>query len=131
MAYKLLVVDDDRDIVEMLQKKLSAEGYDIVIAFDGEEALSKIKERDPDIILLDLVMPKMNGFEVLKEIRQKHNDRWRPVIIVSAKLELDTIRACYDLEADHYLTKPCSMENILRGINTMVSLIPLRQNTKV
>ncbi|MDP2943945.1 MAG: response regulator [Candidatus Omnitrophota bacterium] len=126
MAYKLLVVDDDRAIVEMLKQKLLEEGYEVVVAFDGEEALLKLKEDNPDVILLDLMMPKLNGFEVLREIRQIYKDRWRPVIIISAKSDLESLRACYDLEADHYLTKPCTMDNLLRGIQTMISLIPLR-----
>jgi DNA-binding response OmpR family regulator len=130
MAYKLLVVDDDRDIIEVLQKKLLQEGYNVTVAFDGEEALLKVKEEDPDVVILDLMMPKLNGFEVLKEIRDKFQDKWRPVIIVSANAELDSMKSCYNLEADHYLTKPCTMENLLRGIRTMISLIPLRQNNK-
>src|SRR3989338_9074408 len=106
MAYKLLVVDDDKAIVEMLKQKLLEEGYEVVVAFDGEEALLKLKEDNPDVILLDLMMPKLNGFDVLKEIRQIYKDRWRPVIIISAKSDLESLKTCYDLEADHYLTKP-------------------------
>jgi len=126
MAYKLLLVDDDRDIVETLQKRLRQEGYEVVAAFDGEEALVKVKEDNPDVILLDLILPKLNGFDVLKEIREKHKDKWRPVIIISAATDLEMVKKSYDLEADHYLTKPCTMENVLRGIRTMISLIPAR-----
>jgi len=127
MAYKLLVVDDDRDVVETLAKRLRLEGYEVAVAFDGEEALVKVKEENPDCILLDLMMPKLNGMEVLKEIRTKFLDKWRPVIIISAKTELDTVKDCYNLDADHYLTKPCTFENILRGVRTMISLIPIRK----
>jgi DNA-binding response OmpR family regulator len=130
MAYKVLVVDDEQDAVEVLEKKLAHEGYDVVTAFDGQEALVKMREDNPDIILLDLMLPKKNGMEVLREIRQDYKDRWRPVIIISAKHELDAIRGCYSLEADHYLTKPCTIESILRGVSTMISLIPLRQEHK-
>jgi two-component system response regulator VicR len=126
MAYKLLVVDDDKDAVETLEKRLSQEGYKVAVAFDGEEALLKIKEVDPDIILLDLMLPKLNGFEVLKEVREKYKDKWRPIIIISAETDLEAVKKSYNLEADHYLTKPCTMDNILRGIRTMISLIPLR-----
>lgn len=126
MAYKILLVDDEKDIVETLKSRLTREGYDITIAYDGEEALLKVKENNPDIVILDLMMPKLNGFEVLKKIRQDFKDRWRPVIIVSAKTELDSVKECYDAEADHYLTKPCTMDDLLRGIRTMISLIPLR-----
>jgi DNA-binding response OmpR family regulator len=127
MAYRLLLVDDDKDITETLEGHLKKHGYEIETAFDGEEALVKVKEKNPDIILLDLMLPKLNGFEVLKEIRQKYNDKWRPVIIISAKTELESVKHCYNLEADHYLTKPCSIENILHGIETMINLIPLRK----
>lgn len=127
MAYKLLIVDDDKDVVETIRERLLREGYEVTVAFDGEEALLKVKETNPDVILLDLMLPKLNGFEVLKEIKQNYKDKWIPVIIISAKRELESVKACYDLEADHYLAKPCSMENILRGIRIMISLIPLRR----
>jgi len=130
MAYKLLVVDDEQEAVEILQNRLIREGYDVVTAFDGQEAMVRMREDNPDIVLLDLMLPKKNGMEVLKEIRLDYKDKWRPVIIISAKHELDAIKGCYSLEADHYLTKPCSIENILRGISTMISLIPLRQEQK-
>jgi DNA-binding response OmpR family regulator len=126
MAYKLLVVDDDREVIATLEPRLRKEGYEVVVAFDGEEALRKVKEDNPDVILLDLMLPKMSGYEVLKEIREKHKDKWRPVIIISAKQELESVKQCYGLEADHYLTKPCGIEHILRGIQTMISLIPMR-----
>jgi len=127
MAYKLLIVDDDKDVIETIKERLLREGYEVSVAFDGEEALLKVKETNPDVILLDLMLPKLNGFEVLKEIKQNYKDKWIPVIIISAKRELESVKACYDLEADHYLAKPCSMENILRGIRIMISLIPLRR----
>lgn len=126
MAKRILVVDDEREIVETLRGILLKNGYEVSTAFDGEEALLKVKDENPDVILLDLIMPKLNGFDTLKEIREKHNDKWRPVIIISAKTELESVQKCYNLEADHYLTKPCSIDNILRGIETMISLIPSR-----
>jgi DNA-binding response OmpR family regulator len=130
MAYKLLVVDDDKDIVETLKNRLMREGYDVVVAFDGEEALAKVQQDNPDIVLLDLMMPKLNGFEVLEHIRENFKDKWRPVIIISAQNELDSIKKCYGLEADHYLTKPVTIDNVLRGIRIMISLIPMRKEDK-
>ncbi|RKY30828.1 MAG: hypothetical protein DRP74_06220 [Candidatus Omnitrophota bacterium] len=127
MGYKILFVDDDKEIAESIKDKLTKEGYDVILAYDGQEALSKVKEADPDIILLDLMLPNLNGFEVLKEIREKHNDRWRPVIIISAKNEFDSVKQCYNLQADHYLVKPCKMEDILQGIKIMISLMPVRK----
>lgn len=127
MVYKILIVDDEKDVVETLKSRLLREGYEAVVAFDGEEALVKVKEDNPDVILLDLMLPKLNGFEVLKEIREKYTDKWRPIIIISAETELESVKKSYSLEADHYLTKPCTMDNILRGIRIMISLIPLRK----
>lgn len=127
MSYKILVVDDEKDIVETLKNRLIKEGYEVTVAFDGEEALLKVAQDNPDIILLDLMLPKLNGFDVLKQIREKHKDKWRPVIIISAQTELESVRKGYSLEADHYLAKPCTIENILRGIRIMISLIPLRK----
>ena len=126
MSFKILIVDDEKDVIDFVQHRLLRENYEVVIARDGEEALLKVKETNPDMILLDLVMPKLNGFEVLKAVREQFNDKWRPVIIVSANEELEALKKCYGLEADHYLTKPCTMETLLNGIQTMISLIPLR-----
>lgn len=126
MAYKILVVDDEPDIVESVKNRLIREGYDVFTAYDGEEALVRVAENDPDVVVLDLTMPKLNGFEVLRRVRLEFNDRWRPVIIVSASTDLDSLKKCYGLEADHYLTKPCTLDTLVRGIETMISLIPLR-----
>lgn len=126
MAYRLLVVDDDKDTVENLKATLLKEGYEVCVAFDGDEALVKVKEYNPDIIILDLMMPRLNGFDVLKEVREKYTDKWRPVIIVSAKTELESLKKCYSLEADHYITKPFTVEDLLRGVKIMISLIPAR-----
>jgi len=126
MASRLLVVDDDLDTSVHLKTLLSKEGYEVDVAFDGDEALVKLKSYDPDVIILDLMMPKMNGFDVLKEVREKHKDKWRPVIIISAKTELESLKTCYELEADHYLSKPFTIEDLLRAVKVMISLIPAR-----
>ena len=126
MAHKLLLVDDDKDIIDALKPRLQREGYDVFTAFDGEEGLRMVKDCNPDIILLDLLMPKLNGFDVLKEIRTKMNDRWRPIIIISANADLVSIKKGYDMEADHYLAKPCTIDTVLHGIKTMISLLPAR-----
>ncbi|MFH1621915.1 MAG: response regulator [Candidatus Omnitrophota bacterium] len=126
--YKILAVDDERDFVDTLKIRLSREGYDVVVAYDGNEALSQVAKEDPDLILLDLMLPDKNGFEVLEEVRKNHNEKWKPVIIVSAKSDLETLKKGYRLEADHYITKPCNIGDILHGIKTMISLIPHRIN---
>lgn len=127
MAYRLLIVDDEKEIVESLTLRLKREGYEVSTAFDGEEALQKLRDDNPDLVILDLMLPKLNGFEVLERMRKEFIDKWRPVIIISAKDEFESWRTCYDLEADLYLVKPCTIDDILRGITTMISLISIRK----
>ena len=125
---KILLADDDVVVVDILAKRLSQEGYEIIKSHDGEDALAKIKSESPDVIILDLSMPKKDGFEVLKEIREHPpGPKWQPVIIVSGRNELDDMKQGYSLEADHYLVKPCSMDEILKAIRLMLALIPQRK----
>ena len=128
--WKILIADDDPDILRLMEKKVSSqEDYDTVTAKDGEEAWEKIKKESPDVIVLDLTMPKMDGLDVLKNLRENPpTDKWQPVIIVSGRGDLDDRKKGFSLEADHYIIKPCSMDDILKGINLMINLIPQRKS---
>jgi DNA-binding response OmpR family regulator len=127
MPYKLLVTDDNTHIIEVLQRRLKLEGFEVVTAGDGEEALLKIESENPDVILLDLMMPKMNGFEVLREIKRRNEielNRTRPVIIISAKDESEAIAEGLMMsDTECYLNKPCSIEEILGAIRKMIGLL--------
>lgn len=122
---KVLMAEDESEVLSIMSRKVAAQGYTVITANDGEEAWEKIQKESPDVIVLDLVMPKRNGFEVLRRVREQPTTaRWQPVIIVSAKRELEDLQEGYALEADHYITKPCQIEDILRSIKLMVRLIP-------
>jgi len=124
---KILIADDEDVVLEIMAKKIASQDYEVVTAKDGQEAWAKIVSELPDIIILDLNMPKMDGWAVLSQLRQNPpTKRWLPVIIVSAQNELESFRKGVDLEADHYLTKPCPIEDILKAIRLMLSLIPQR-----
>ena len=126
---KVLIADDEKDVLEIMEKKVAAAGYQVVTAMDGEEAWEKIKTESPDVILLDLTMPKVDGLTVLKNLRENPPSvKWQPVIIISARDELDDMKKGFSLEADHYITKPCDMGVVLRSIRLMVSLIPIRKS---
>lgn len=126
---KILIADDDADILSITAKKVAAEGYDVTTAVDGDDALHKIQQNDPDVIVLDLTMPKKDGFEVLQALKQRSDaGKWRPVIIVSGRRELEDIRKSYDMDADHYLTKPCPVGEILKAIELMLKLSPIRKS---
>jgi DNA-binding response OmpR family regulator len=123
---KILVIDDEPQITEIIETFLTNSGHQVFVNNVASEGLKRAKAIQPDIILLDLMMPGLNGFDVLKQIREKFIDKWRPVIIVSGQGDLETTKKCYNLEADHYLAKPCSIDVVLKGIRTMISLIPQR-----
>ena len=130
MAYKVLVVDDEKVIVELLKLKLTEADYEVVTASNGREGLEKVAQDDPDIILLDLMMPKLNGLDVLKQIREKHRDKWRPVVILSSKNEFESVMDCYHLEADLYLCKPINIMEVLASLKKIVDLLSLRDSVK-
>jgi DNA-binding response OmpR family regulator len=124
---KVLVADDEPQVLEIVSRKLQEAGYDVVVAADGVEAWERIQSDAPDIIILDVNMPRKNGFAVLRDLRSNPPEgKWRPVIIVSARNELADVREGMGLHADSYLTKPCTMEDILKAVRLMAALIPMR-----
>ncbi len=125
MGLKILMADDETEVLEIMSKKITQEGYDVILALDGQEAWEKIQSESPDVVLLDLNMPKMNGFEVLKALRDHpSSEKWQPVIIISTRGELEDIQKGLSLEAEHYLVKPCSVDSILKAIQLVAKLIP-------
>jgi len=125
MGLKILMADDEPEILEIMAKRVTQEGFDVIPAHDGQEAWEKIQSESPDVVLLDLNMPKMNGFEVLKALRDHPSpEKWQPVIIVSTRGELEDIQKSLSLEAEHYIVKPCSVDNVLKAIQLAVKLIP-------
>jgi CheY-like chemotaxis protein len=83
MAKKILIIEDEDIIVDLLQRKLTEEGYDVLVARDGVEGLSKMREAKPDLVLLDIIMPKKGGFEVLEDMIEDKDLKKIPVVIVS------------------------------------------------
>ncbi len=110
---KILIVDDDPNICEVLRTILVKEGYSAVIATDGEEALAKFAAAHPDLVLLDIMMPGMNGYQVMREIQKKSGV---PVILVTAKSEPNDEALGLDLGAEDYITKPIDKTSLLARI---------------
>ena len=128
---KVLIADDEADILDVMARRIAQEGFSVVKARDGQEAWELIQSESPDIILLDLTMPRMDGFGVLRNLREHPpSDKWQPVIIISAHGEMEHVQKGMSLEADHYLTKPCKMEDVLKAIRIMVSLVPQRKSSQ-
>jgi len=106
MPLKVLVCDDERHIVRLIQVNLERQGYIVVTAFDGKEGLEKIRSEKPNLVVLDVMMPYMDGFEVLKTIRREPETENLPVIMLTAKAQDKDVFEGYHYGADMYLTKP-------------------------
>lgn len=114
---KILVVDDDKNICELLRLYLEKEGYTVVLAYDGEEALAKFGAENPDILLLDVMMPKLDGWQVCREIRKKSE---LPIIMVTAKGETFDKVLGLELGADDYVVKPFDAKEIVARIKAVM-----------
>ncbi|MCR4338115.1 MAG: response regulator [Candidatus Omnitrophica bacterium] len=125
---KVLMADDEPDVLEIMSRRVAAEGFEVVTARDGQEAWEKIQAESPDVILLDIIMPRMDGYTVLRNLRTNPpSEKWQPVIIVSSKTDFGDMQQGFSLQADHYITKPCTIRDIIKGIQLMASLIPQRK----
>lgn len=110
---KILVVDDEKPISDIVKFNLTKEGYEVFTAYDGEEAVEMVKEVEPDLILLDLMLPKMDGLEVAREVRKTYD---MPIIMVTAKdSEIDKVLGL-ELGADDYVTKPFSNRELIARV---------------
>lgn len=105
MAYKILVVEDDKFLRELITQKLAREGYDVKEAVDGEEGVIKVKEEKPDVILLDLILPGIDGFEVLAKIKEDPEVENIPVVILSNLGQRDDVERGLKLGAVDFLIK--------------------------
>jgi two-component system response regulator VicR len=113
MEKRILVVDDEKPIADILQFNLKKEGYEVICAYDGAEALQKVEEVTPDLILLDIMLPQKDGMEVCREVRKKYD---MPIIMLTAKdSEIDKVLGL-ELGADDYVTKPFSTRELLARV---------------
>jgi len=119
----ILVMEDEDALATLLQYNLEKEGYDVVVAADGEEGLVQIDERQPDLVLLDWMLPKVSGIEVCRRIRGRPETRNLPIIMLTARgEESDRVRGL-DTGADDYLTKPFSMTELIARIRAVLRRI--------
>ena len=114
---KILVVDDDENICELLRLYLEKDGYDVQIALDGEAALEKFRHYNPDLILLDIMMPKKDGMHVLQEIRKTSDV---PVIMITAKAESFDKLQSFDFGTDDYIVKPFDAKEVQARIKAIL-----------
>jgi DNA-binding response OmpR family regulator len=121
---QILVADDDPIVRRFLAALLSDAGYEVTVAEDGEQALQKIREINPDMIILDLVMPYRDGFDVCREVRRNPGTENVPIIILSMKdREADVLR-CFEIGADEFIRKPFNALELLARIQKMLARRP-------
>jgi len=117
---KILIVEDDRDIAEMVAYNLTEEGYEAISAFDGRNAVEMARRNRPDLIILDLMLPGLDGFEICKILRSERRTANVPIIILSAKSrETDKVLGL-ELGADDYVTKPFSPRELIARIRAVL-----------
>jgi len=118
---KILIVDDNVDTVELLRKRFRIEGYETAEAYDGEEGLKKVSDYVPDLVVLDVMMPKMDGYEVCKRIKQDESLKQIPILMLSAKSQVPDKVKGLDIGADDYITKPFDFKEVMARVRTLLS----------
>ena len=117
---RILIVDDNPMNVDILQTRLASHGYETITAGDGEEALAIAREKQPDLILLDIMMPKMDGMEVCRQLKRDPTLPFMPIILVTAKSESKDIVAGLEAGGDEYLTKPVDQAALVARVKSML-----------
>ena len=117
---KILVVDDEIYIVHILDFSLGMEGYQVLTALDGEQALERARAEQPDLIVLDIMMPKLDGYETCKMLKADPKTKDIPVILLSAKGRNVDQKVGFEVGADDYITKPFSPRKLVERINTIL-----------
>lgn len=125
---KVLIVDDEPDILLMMRVNLEGEGFETVLAADGETALERIREESPDVVLLDVMMPVLDGWGVLEQLVDQPEGP--AVVVVSAKAAPGDLARAYRLGAADYVTKPFGMEALVRTINDVLNRSEAEQHRR-
>ena len=126
MQNKILVIDDDPDILDAVTMILESQGYEVVTARDGIEGLATLKAETPDLMILDLLMPKMDGFAVCQELQDPRWSKYKVPILILTSVREEASRRRYELETgleldvDDYVEKPMSPDVLLQRVNTLI-----------
>ena len=118
---KILVIDDEPQLVDMVKMRLEANGFQVLSAKDGKEGLEKVRQEKPDLVLLDVMMPGMDGFEVFKRIKKDPKTMLIPVIMLTARGEVQSIFRAKDLRVTDYMIKPFEEQELLTLIRRYVA----------
>lgn len=121
MAYKIMVVDDEPDVVDLVKLVLESDGFSVVTAYSGKECLEKIGRELPDLVLLDIMMPQMDGWEVYRQIKSDHKTEKIPVAMLTAKSQsIDKMIGLHVVKVDDYITKPFGRSELIERVKKIL-----------
>ena len=127
---RILIADDNPDNVEIFRTRLAIHGYEILVAVDGEEALSLVSEQTPDLLLLDVMMPKMDGIDVCRHVKADPSLPFMPIIMLTAKASTQDVVTALDAGADEYLTKPVDHGALVARVKSMLRIKALNDTVQ-
>lgn len=122
MAKKILIVDDEKDLVETLTFRLEAAGFEVIPAYDGLEGLSKARKEKPDLILLDVMMPKMDGYQVCRLLKFSNDMKNIPIVMLTARGQDQDKITGQEVGADVYITKPFDGAELVKKIKEVLAI---------
>ncbi len=118
---RILLVDDEVDFIEVLRIRLEDNNYEVIVAYDGEEGLERAEKEEPDLIILDIMLPKISGFDVCRKLKIDENFKNIPIVMLSAKFQANDIKFGMAMGADAYITKPFEPQVLIEKMRELLS----------
>jgi len=120
---RVLVIDDYPQVVELLKMRLESAGYEVLVAFDGQEGLQKARQEQPDLIILDIMLPKMNGYKVCRFLKFDKKYRHIPIVILTSRAKQSDAEIGLKMGADEYLFKPYNPKQLLAMVKKYIEKV--------
>jgi DNA-binding response OmpR family regulator len=120
MATTILVVDDEPDLIEIVRFRLEKDGYKVLSAGDGRAGLAAAIEKSPDLVVLDVMMPGLDGFEVLFQMKNNPKTKDTPVVMLTAKTDMSSISKGWGMDVDNYVTKPFNVDDLAKTVKNVL-----------
>jgi len=128
---KILVVDDEKDALTAIEAVLSSEGHEIILAEDGVQALESVRNHLPDVIVCDIEMPKLKGFDVLAKLRKDPVTSKIPIIFLTGRTDITALVQSMELNVNDFLTKPFNVQELIAAVNTQLKKIEQESHISV
>lgn len=120
MKARILIIEDEKDLVEALKMRLGTNGYEVLVSTDGVDGLNRARAEKPDLVILDIRLPKMDGYKVCRILKYDENFKMIPIIMLTARVQQADIQQGKEAGADIYMTKPYKSEELLENIKKLL-----------